>query len=64
MPKCTPSTVPLTTLPQWWVGEVVYIVVDTQRATEKSAADRANKIRGKHCLSMGRVKRTGKRSNA
>ena len=40
----------------------MYMVVDTQRATEKSAADRANRIGGKDCLSIGRVKRTGKRS--
>ena len=38
------------------------MVVDTERATEKSASDRASRLRGKDCLSMGRVKRTGKRS--
>ena len=49
---------------QWWVGKVVYMVVDTQRATEKSAAARADRIRLRRTdsLSMGRVKRTGKRS--
>ena len=47
---------------QWWVGNVVYMVVDTQRATESSAAARADRIRKTDSLSMGRVKRTGKRS--
>ena len=41
---------------------MVYMVVDTQRATESSAAARADKIRKTDSLSMGRVKRTGKRS--
>jgi hypothetical protein len=47
---------------QWWVGNVVCMVVDTQRATESSAAARADRIRKTDSLSMGRVKRTGKRS--
>ena len=49
---------------QWWVGKVdlVYMVVDTQRATESSAAARSDRIRKTDSLSMGRVKRTGKRS--
>ena len=38
------------------------MVVDTQRATESSAAARADRIRKTDNLSMGRVKRTGKRS--
>ena len=41
---------------------MVYMVVDTQRATESSAAARADRIRKTDSLSMGRVKRTGKRS--
>ena len=30
---------------QWWVGKVVYMVVDTQRATESLAGARADRIR-------------------